>query len=422
MLGFDDYPDIAARLRSIVAGEAHHAAHPAGPAPAAADLAGRARRCPPTPVPGHALRPRVRCDAGSTRARRLRSSWPAAATAAAPSARSPPSAARSSAAGPRDVLQEARWLAEQGVQRALPGQRELHVLRQGPRRPAAARDAAARAGRRRRRRAGAGVLPPARRDPARADRGDRERRRASTPYFDLSFQHASADVLRRMRRFGDPESFLGLLEQVRALAPARRRAQQRDRRLPRRDRGRPARPCATSWSPPGWTSPASSATPTRTAPRRRRTTASSTRTRSAPGSSTSATWSRSSPPSGRPSGSARRSRCWSSGSSDGEVEGRAAHQGPEVDGSTYLLDERPPQVGDLVRAVVVDVRGRRPLRPGARDDRRGQQAPAQQLERPQRADHAADRAGAVLRLGAADRRRRLDHLALRRVRRSSRSR
>jgi len=47
---------------------------------------------------------------------------------------------------------------------------------------------------------------------------------ASTPgvaqYFDLSFQHASADVLRRMRRFGDPESFLALLEQVRSQAPA----------------------------------------------------------------------------------------------------------------------------------------------------------------------------------------------------------
>lgn len=39
------------------------------------------------------------------------------------------------------------------------------------------------------------------------------------PYFDLSFQHASAPVLRRMRRFGDPDSFLGLIEQVRALAP-----------------------------------------------------------------------------------------------------------------------------------------------------------------------------------------------------------
>ena len=40
------------------------------------------------------------------------------------------------------------------------------------------------------------------------------------PYFDLSFQHASGPLLRRMRRFGDPESFLGLLEQIRALAPA----------------------------------------------------------------------------------------------------------------------------------------------------------------------------------------------------------
>ena len=55
-----------------------------------------------------------------------------------------------------------------GRARAVPGQRELHVLRQGPRRPAPAGDAAARARRGRRRRAGAGVLPPARRDAARA--------------------------------------------------------------------------------------------------------------------------------------------------------------------------------------------------------------------------------------------------------------
>ncbi len=39
------------------------------------------------------------------------------------------------------------------------------------------------------------------------------------PYFDLSFQHASGTVLRRMRRFGDPERFLGLLESVRERAP-----------------------------------------------------------------------------------------------------------------------------------------------------------------------------------------------------------
>ncbi|HIT75965.1 MAG TPA: 30S ribosomal protein S12 methylthiotransferase RimO [Candidatus Avipropionibacterium avicola] len=39
------------------------------------------------------------------------------------------------------------------------------------------------------------------------------------PYFDLSFQHAAPTVLRRMRRFGDPDRFLGLLEQIRGLAP-----------------------------------------------------------------------------------------------------------------------------------------------------------------------------------------------------------
>ncbi len=39
------------------------------------------------------------------------------------------------------------------------------------------------------------------------------------PYFDLSFQHASGRVLRRMRRFGDSEKFLHLIAQIRALAP-----------------------------------------------------------------------------------------------------------------------------------------------------------------------------------------------------------
>jgi ribosomal protein S12 methylthiotransferase RimO len=40
------------------------------------------------------------------------------------------------------------------------------------------------------------------------------------PYFDLSFQHASGTVLRSMRRFGDGERFLALIDQVRELAPA----------------------------------------------------------------------------------------------------------------------------------------------------------------------------------------------------------
>jgi ribosomal protein S12 methylthiotransferase RimO len=47
---------------------------------------------------------------------------------------------------------------------------------------------------------------------------------AATPgvasYFDLSFQHASGAVLRRMRRFGDTERFLDLLASVRAHDPS----------------------------------------------------------------------------------------------------------------------------------------------------------------------------------------------------------
>ncbi len=46
---------------------------------------------------------------------------------------------------------------------------------------------------------------------------------AGTPgvarYFDLSFQHASGTVLRSMRRFGDGDRFLQLIDQIRALAP-----------------------------------------------------------------------------------------------------------------------------------------------------------------------------------------------------------
>jgi ribosomal protein S12 methylthiotransferase len=40
------------------------------------------------------------------------------------------------------------------------------------------------------------------------------------PYFDLSFQHSSESVLRRMRRFGSTDRFLELLESVRGFDPA----------------------------------------------------------------------------------------------------------------------------------------------------------------------------------------------------------
>ncbi len=42
---------------------------------------------------------------------------------------------------------------------------------------------------------------------------------------------------------------------------------------------------------------------------------------------------------------------------DGRFEGRAAHQAPDVDGSTTLLADRPLAPGDLVEARVVESAG-----------------------------------------------------------------
>ncbi len=211
---------------------------------------------------------------------------------------------------------------------------------------------------------------------------------------------------------------------------------QRHRRLPRRDRARPRDPLRLPHRRPGSTSPGCSATPTRTAPRPRRSRASTTRTRSAPGWRTSPTWSPRSTATGPRSGSARPSRCWSRTSTGpgadrpGHVEGRAAHQGPEVDGSTFVSgltgwesDAADRRAG--ARRGGRERRGRPDRGSGRRasDERRrtdaGTGRDAEQLEPPQRPHHAADRLGPVLRLGAARRRRRLDHLAHHRLGRSS---
>jgi len=39
------------------------------------------------------------------------------------------------------------------------------------------------------------------------------------PYFDLSFQHAHPDVLRRMKRFGGTKDFLTLINNIRKISP-----------------------------------------------------------------------------------------------------------------------------------------------------------------------------------------------------------
>jgi ribosomal protein S12 methylthiotransferase RimO len=231
VLGFDDYPDIAGRLRSILAGEQHHPHTPQD----------RRKLLPISPsergssaasvvVPGHTIAaPDLPADAtpaaGPRAVRRRLDGGPMAplklasgcdrrcAFCAIPSFRGSFVSRR-----PSDVLGEARWLAEQGVKelflvsenstsygKDLGDIRLLETLLP----ELAAVDGVERVR--------VSYLQPA------ETRSGLVSAITGTPgvadYFDLSFQHASNAVLRRMRRFGDPESFLALLEQVRSQAP-----------------------------------------------------------------------------------------------------------------------------------------------------------------------------------------------------------
>ncbi|MEJ5915456.1 30S ribosomal protein S12 methylthiotransferase RimO [Pseudokineococcus sp. 1T1Z-3] len=119
---------------------------------------------------------------------------------------------------PQDVLAEARWLAEQGVREVLLVSEnstsygkdlgDLRSLEQLLPRLAAVEGLE---------RVRVTYLQPAEVRPGllEAVAGTE----GVADYFDLSFQHASPTVLRRMRRFGGTEHFLALLERVRALAP-----------------------------------------------------------------------------------------------------------------------------------------------------------------------------------------------------------
>ena len=148
-------------------------AHARRPAPAAADLPGRPARPAGREGAGGAAGPT------GVRRRWRRSSWPAAATAAAPSARSRlPRLVRQPSAHRRPG--EARWLAAEGV-------RELFLVTENS--TSYGKDLGdlrlletllPELVGRRRRRAGPGLLPAARRDAPRAARDDRDhaRRRA----------------------------------------------------------------------------------------------------------------------------------------------------------------------------------------------------------------------------------------------------
>ncbi|WP_207793041.1 30S ribosomal protein S12 methylthiotransferase RimO [Nocardioides acrostichi] len=216
VLGFDDYPDIAARLRSIVAGE-KHTSHVPADRRTLLPITPVERTLSTTPVPGHASGPaslRRRLDDGPTASLKLASGCDRRCTfCAIPSFRGSFVSRR-----PTDVLDEARWLAQQGARelflvsenstsygKDLGDLRLLETLLP----ELAAVDGVERVR--------VSYLQPAETRPGLVEViGSTP---GVAPYFDLSFQHASNAVLRRMRRFGDPESFLGLLEQVRSYAP-----------------------------------------------------------------------------------------------------------------------------------------------------------------------------------------------------------
>ncbi len=223
VLGFDHYADLAERLDDVVAGRAVQAHQPRDrrkmlpitpvARPAAAESAG-------VSVPGHGWLPATR----SVARRRLDDSPVAALKLASGCDRRCSFCAIPSFRGsflsrpPEEVLGEAAWLAREGARelflvsenstsygKDLADPRALETLL--PR--LAALDGVDRVR--------VSYLQPAETRPGLV------RAIATTPgvapYFDMSFQHASETVLRRMRRFGSTESFLELIDRIRELAP-----------------------------------------------------------------------------------------------------------------------------------------------------------------------------------------------------------
>ena len=209
ILGFDDYKDISARLQSIVAGEKHKAHVP------------RDRR---TLLP---IAPAERADAREveefSRKRLGNAPWSPLKIASGCDRRCsfcaiPYFRGSFVSRRPTEIISEARWLAQNGVSEmflvsenttsygkdlgdlqlmekilpeiaALPGVERVRLSYLQP----------------------AEMRPTLLQAMIATDK--------TAPYFDLSFQHTSPTVLRRMRRFGDTEKFLHLISQIRALSP-----------------------------------------------------------------------------------------------------------------------------------------------------------------------------------------------------------
>ena len=222
VLGFDDYPDISARLHGVLNGAPHRPHTPRDRrtllpiAPADRPSAVISRPDLPDGVaPATGPRPlRMRLGDGPTAPLKLASGCDRRCSfCAIPTFRgsfvSRPTA---------ELLAEAQWLAEQGVrelvlvsENSTSYGKDLGDLRllESLLPPLASIDGIARVR--------VSYLQPAELRPGLVEVI------AGTPgvsaYFDLSFQHASPGVLRRMRRFGDTERFLDLIASIRTAAP-----------------------------------------------------------------------------------------------------------------------------------------------------------------------------------------------------------
>jgi ribosomal protein S12 methylthiotransferase RimO len=231
VLGFDDYTDISDRLQTILNGGIHASHTPRDRrkllpiSPAERQSAGEGVALPGhgapsdlpegvAPVSGPRAPLRRRLDGSPVASVKLASGCDRRCSfCAIPSFRGSFISRR-----PSDVLNEARWLAEQGVKEImlvsenntsygkdlgdirlletlLPELAEIKGLE----------------------RVRVSYLQPAEMRPGLIDV------LTSTPdiapYFDLSFQHSAPDVLRAMRRFGDTDRFLELLDTIRSKAP-----------------------------------------------------------------------------------------------------------------------------------------------------------------------------------------------------------
>jgi ribosomal protein S12 methylthiotransferase len=228
VLSFDDYTDIGARLDDVLAGRPRtpHTARdrrkllPISPADRQTVPP---KTLPPMPVPADPAAPWVGPGGGVYR-RRLSGGVVAPLKIASGCDRRCSFCAIPSFRGafvsrrPPEILAEARWLADNGVRELMLVSENstsygkdlgnLRLLEE------VLPDLAATSGIERVR---ISYLQPAELRPGLIEVI------ASTPgvapYFDLSFQHASGRVLRAMRRFGDRERFLTLLDQIRELSP-----------------------------------------------------------------------------------------------------------------------------------------------------------------------------------------------------------